>query len=124
MYAVKKDTPLPDVFTQPEPDGVTVVANRRARRLLNSHYEKPAPRWSKIKGGGWSAEYRAIQLQGDCESVVQAMLCTAHDAGMSAMFMCGKCDELHVVTDEMAKRFWFDAVAGSDGALPAHATRQ
>jgi hypothetical protein len=119
---------LPDVCTEPQGDTTMVIANRKARKLFNKHFERPRPQWNKINPDCGSCftspEYKVLPLEGDCTAVLSAMLCEAHRAGLSAAFICARCDKLHVVDDERAKKLWFDAVAGSENALPPPGTVQ
>jgi hypothetical protein len=116
---------LPDVCTELRNDIVIVVANKKAREVLNQGFEKPRPRWGSITDGPFSSsEYRAITLDGDWSPMLAAMLCAVHLAGLQAMFMCEHCRKLHLVDDERAKRVWFHAIEGAKGVAPAHETLQ
>jgi hypothetical protein len=97
---------LPDVYAEEGDDGyVTVVANTKARRFINKCFGGGPPRWNKVTGTEYltSPEYRAIGI--GVGPVPDLMLGECHRAGLSAMFLCCKCDDLHVVDDAMAERF-------------------
>jgi hypothetical protein len=118
---------LPDVYVEKTSDNqmVVVVANKKARRLLNKSFDGNPPRWAKMADDNvlTSPEYRAIEVGGsDC--IVAAMVCCVHAAGFRAMFWCEDCRDSHLVDDAMAKTIWAIAIAGSVGALPEHATLQ
>ena len=52
MTEKDKDWPtrLPDVITSPDPDGSEiVVANAKARRILNRGFEKAGPPWAMVR---------------------------------------------------------------------------
>jgi hypothetical protein len=111
---------LPDVYVEPQPqEGVTLlVANKKARRFFNKSFGRP--QWDFTAGPDLnSPEYRCLVLGADGKAAA-AMLCAAHQAGLSAMFKCTKCNELHVVDDEQAERLWLTAIEGAANAMPAH----
>jgi hypothetical protein len=118
--------PLPDVYAESGDDGyTTIVANRRARKLINKHFEKPRPLWGCVGGDVFtSPEYRAVGI-GD-GPVPQVLLAVAHQAGMKAMFKCLSCPQLHTMTDETAARFLKEAEASAErvGAHPGVGTLQ
>jgi hypothetical protein len=52
-------TTLPDVCTEPRDDGtVVLVASRRARKLLNKHFQH-RPCWARVKAAHESGGLRA-----------------------------------------------------------------
>lgn len=94
----------PDVYAEPQGDHAVIVANAKARRLINEHVEPPF-RWKKVLGSDYlkSPEYRCVCISNG--PIPQLMLAIAHQGGLRATFVCSDCDEFHTVTDEMAARF-------------------
>jgi hypothetical protein len=113
-------TDLPDLYVEPHYDTILAVANQKARDLLNAGFNEP-PEWDTVSGSGFltSPEYLAIELSGEGEACVAAMLGTAHGAGLFAAFMCTDCDKMHIVDDKQAERLWMKAAEGAEGVLPA-----
>jgi len=120
------DLPYPDMYVEPRDDSFVLVANKKARKVLNCRFSKPPPRWASIKGSDYlkSPEYRALLIGVGGESVIAGMLCAVHEAGLLAMFMCGKCRDLHIVDDEQARRLSFQPIEGAEGVTPGNNTVQ
>jgi hypothetical protein len=116
---------LPDAAVVPseEKGHSFLVANKRARRELNKHFEKPRPVWRQAEGGDLSSpRYRSLEIENG--PVLAAMMWALHDAGMRAMFWCEGCQHLHLVDDERARQFKFLAVSGAEGVMPPHERAQ
>jgi hypothetical protein len=117
---------LPDAFVQEGDDehAIVLVANRKARRVLNRHFEGGPPTWLEVAGefGVKSPACRAIEIEKG--PVVAAMLVALHRAGLSSHYWCEDCQHMHRVDDQAAEMFWALALEGSDAALPAHGTLQ
>jgi hypothetical protein len=110
----------PDLYSEPCGDGsVTLVANQKAREVLARGFDKPGPRWGKVKGSRIlrSPEYRTLGIESG--PVPGALLGTAHRAGLLVIFLCAECSELHNMTDELAERFLKEAMFAAEGVHPA-----
>lgn len=118
---------LPDaVCLSGRPGCALLVANKKARRILNEGFERPQPQWSGVENTAGniltSPEYRAPEIErgpGLC-----AMLCALHEAGCALMYSCDECDCLHSVDDKAAKTFRHIAISGAEGVMPSHKTMQ
>ena len=116
---------LPDAYSQKNNDGlVVVVANKKARRVLNANFKGSRPYWGKTVGDNLltSPTYRAIEIEDG--PAMFAMLCTLHRAGLTVAYRCRDCDRIHTVDDEVAAIFSRLALAGNAEAAPAHVTVQ
>jgi hypothetical protein len=122
-----RKTKLPDIYVETQGDRAVIVANKRARRLINEHVDPPLP-WWRIHGSDYlkSPEYRCVAIENG--PISQLTLAIAHQGGMRAEFLCSDCDRLHVVNDEMAEKFVTEAAASAEanwvGAHPGVGTRQ
>jgi hypothetical protein len=118
---------FPDAICIQGDDGyMKLAANKKARRVLNKCFERPRPTWHGIARTPDSIinspQYRALEIAaGPC---LCAMLCALHAAGLTSMFWCENCEQLHLVNDEMAKELKFAAMSGAEGVMPAHGTAQ
>lgn len=101
---------LPDAYAEPGSDGyTTIVANKKAREVLEKGFDKPGPRWRKVRGSNIlkSPEYRCLGIED--RPLPQILLSVIHQAGLMAMFTCTNCDKLHIMDDEQAARFLKEA---------------
>jgi hypothetical protein len=116
----------PDAAILPaiEPDRVLLAATKKARRALNARFERPRPRWWPIEGDDefGSPDYRAIGIERG--AALAAMAWHLHDAGMSVVWWCEKCGDLHALTDAQLPELKFFAITGAEGVSPAHGTPQ
>jgi hypothetical protein len=122
---MSKRTDLPDAYAESDGNNTLVVANKKARRFLNRHFDKHPPRWDTVGGGVFtSPQYRAIQIEDGPGP--QVLLAAVHRAGMVVMFKCISCPHLHTLTDEKATQFLREAEACAEwvGAHPGVRTVQ
>jgi hypothetical protein len=117
-------TSPPDVYVELREKTFVVVANKQGRKVISGSFERPRPRWGPISGYLRSPEYRCLEIDGDGEARIKAMLCAAHEAGLFATFKCPKCQKLNIMDDAQAERFRMQAMEGSEGVSPAHPTVQ
>lgn len=111
---------LPDIYAEVDSEGnATIVANKRGRDIINAGFEKPGPRWFKVRGSNYlqSPEFRCLSLENG--PVTQVMLSVAHQAGLRVMFMCVECSELHIMNDAQAERFLKEAEFFAEGVHAA-----
>jgi hypothetical protein len=97
---------LPDVYAEQVDDAeVVIVANKKARRLINKRFVGGRLPWSRIDGSEYlaSPEDRAVGF--GVGPLPDLILSNCHQAGLSAAFHCRSCDDLHFVDDAMAERF-------------------
>jgi hypothetical protein len=118
--------PLPDALCQKGDDGYILAANKKARAVLNKHFEKPRPSWRGIAHAPGaiitSPAYRALEIDGG--PAMLAMLCALHYAGLRTLYWCEGCGHLHVMDDERARVLWMTAVSGAEGVMPEHRSVQ
>jgi hypothetical protein len=120
-------TDKPDFYVEPQGDHIVLVANKRARAVLNQGFEKPRPRWLSMEGRSeflTSPEYRCIVISSAGHGLATAMLYVTYKAGLSTMFKCTKCAKLHIVDDKQAEHLLARTMETADGVLPAHGTIQ
>jgi hypothetical protein len=117
--------PLPDALCHKsdDPGSMPLVANKRARRVLNKAFEKPRPQRRKVTTiDGCLTDHRAIEV--GKSAALCAMLCALHDAHLEVLYWCEDCGNHHPLEDEDAKRLWYIAISGAEGVMPAHKSVQ
>jgi hypothetical protein len=101
---------LPDAYAESRDGNTLLVANKKARKVLEKVFSKPRPRWGTVGGEALtSPEYRAIEVEDG--PAPQVMLAAVHQAGLRVMFKCATCPEHHILDDAMAERFVKEAEA-------------
>lgn len=78
----------PDLYVEPQESSFVVVANRKARKIINKAFEKPRPQWGTVTGSSLlrSLEYRTLEIAEGGEAGIAAILCAAHRAGLFASY--------------------------------------
>jgi hypothetical protein len=114
---------LPDAYCEAQRGETILVANKKARKLLNAQFEKPGPRWGKVRSDLIRPpEYRALILEaGPC---LAAMLVALFDAGFEVMYQCTECDAVHTMGGRDREKLWLIAQEGAVGVMPQHETPQ
>jgi hypothetical protein len=103
-------TPLPDAYAESRDGRTLLVANKKARKFLDTCCEPRIDEWSTVGGGVFtSPKYRAVEIE-DAPGA-QVILAAIHQAGLRVMFRCVSCPKLHTVDDATAERFLKEAEA-------------
>jgi hypothetical protein len=111
-----RKTKLPDIYAETTEGGdILVVANKKARFLINKWFDDgdPLP-WDTV-GGGVLTSPRYLAIEIGRGPVPQLILAQGHQHGLLAMFKCISCPEHHVLDDATAARFLEEGAFFAEG---------